>query len=581
MQKRLSLIANRQSPWVITAVLLILLLFFLGIGRWRSTATGPQVQAPMFYDAHYLYPRPWTQAQEAPGVPAPFPLAFYGDNTLSQSFISGADELSMVEVWLQGPPDGRVTLTLSDDTGPLYTGAVDFPERPSGRPVRFAFPTIHAAEGRAFQLTLAAPEATADEPAITHAIGGDRLGGALQVNEYRRPGNLELRTYVRGTAVFDALTEQLLPDLFRLRLQQFKVFKGETFALLLALTVGLSGVFLVLARPDGQSLGQAAGWTLAGLLLALLVWQVGWGRVQFPLLDRAVALTEAVDTAVSPASVRGANTPRLVNDLTAALWTAERLPEKRFVSTAIVGDYPAIVVPAQSALEYALDMPLNGRLRTGVQVDGAGSLAFDVEFNGAVLAHTAVSAADGPVWLDVDLADWQGQGGTLRLVTEPLDGMPNGLWLMPQLLAQTDWLLAELPKTAVPAGHRFGADVALVGFAVEPAQPQPGDLVTVTLYWQGERPLTQNATVFVHALNDSGEMAAQSDGQPVRGTYPLSIWPPGAIIADAHQFNWPVDGRLAQLAVGLYDPSTQMRWPVTNPDGVLDPNGQATLLVKE
>ena len=125
MQKRLSLIANRQSPWVITAVLLILLLFFLGIGRWRSTATGPQVQAPMFYDAHYLYPRPWTQAQEAPGVPAPFPLAFYGDNTLSQSFISGADELSMVEVWLQGPPDGRVTLTLSDDTGPLYTGAVD------------------------------------------------------------------------------------------------------------------------------------------------------------------------------------------------------------------------------------------------------------------------------------------------------------------------------------------------------------------------------------------------------------------------------------------------------------------------
>ncbi|MBK8128974.1 MAG: hypothetical protein IPK53_08530 [bacterium] len=190
-----------------------------------------------------------------------------------------------------------------------------------------------------------------------------------------------------GTGAFDALTEQLLPDLFRLRLQQVKVMARPS-ALLLALTWGLSGVFLVLARPDGQSLGQAAGWPLAGLLLALLVWQVGWGRVQLPLLDQAVALTEAVDTAVSPASVRGANTPRLVNDLTAALWTAERLPEKRFVSTAIVGDYPAIVVPAQSALEYALDMPLNGRLRTGVQVDGAGSLAFDVAFNGAVLAHT-------------------------------------------------------------------------------------------------------------------------------------------------------------------------------------------------
>ncbi|MBP6473344.1 MAG: hypothetical protein KBE23_14920 [Chloroflexi bacterium] len=580
--KRQFLLSNRQSPWIITAVLLLILLLFLGIGRWRATSTGPQVQVPMFYDAHYLYPRPWTQAQEAPGVPAPFPLAFYGDNTLSQSFISGADELSMVEVWLQGPPDGRVTLTLSDDTGPLYTGVVDFPERPSGGPVRFAFPTIHAAEGRAFQLTLAAPDATADEPAITHAIGGDRLGGPLQVNEYRRPGNLELRTYVRGTAVLDALTEQLLPDLFRLRLQQFKVFKGETFAVLLALTMGLSGVFLVLARPDGQSLGRAVGWTLAGLLLALLVWQVGWGRVQLPLLDRAVAMTAATaDTAVSPTAV-SATTPRLVNDLTAALWTAERLPEKRFVSTTVAAGYPAIVVPAESALEYALDVPLNGRLRAGVQVDGEGSLAFDVAFNGATLAHTAVSAADGPIWLDVDLTDWQGQGGILRLATEPLSGAPDGLWLRPQLLAQTDWLLAELPVTAVPAGHRFGADVVLLGYTVEPSQPQPGDLVTVTLYWQGERPLTQNATAFVHALNDSGEMVAQSDSQPVRGTYPLTIWPPGAIIADAHTFNWPTgSGNLAQLAVGLYDPSTQTRWPVTNLDGVLDPNGQAELPIKE
>jgi len=560
--------------------LLLTLLLLLGIGRWRSTATGPQVQAPMFYDAHYLYPRPWTQAQEAPGVPAPFPLAFYGDNAISQSFVSGADDLSMVEVWLQGSPDGRVTLTLADETGLLYTGAFDFPERPSGRPVRFTFPTIHAAAGRTFQVTLAAPDATAGEPAITHAIGGDRLGGPLQVNEYRRPGNLELRTYVRGTAVLDALTEQLLPDLFRLRLQQFKVFKGETFAVLLALTVGLSGVFLVLARPDGQSLGRAAGWTLAGLLLALLVWQVGWRRVQLPLLDQAVALT-AVDTAVSPAAV-SANTSRLVNDLSAALWTAERLPEKRFVSTAIAGGYPAIVVPAESALEYALDVPLNGRLRTGVQVAGEGSLAFDVEFNGAVLAHTVVSAADGPVWLDVDLTDWQGQGGTLRLVTEPLSGAPDGLWLMPQLLANTDWLLAELPATAVPAGHRFGADVALLGYTVAPAQPQPGDLVTVTLYWQGERPLTRNPTVFVHALNESGEMVAQRDGQPVRGTYPLSNWPTGAIIADTHQFNWPAgSGDLAKLAVGLYDPSTLVRWPVTNPDGVLDPNGQAVLPVLE
>ena len=93
--------------------------------------------------------------------------------------------------------------------------------------------------------------------------------------------------------------------------------------------------------------------------------------------------------------------------------------------------------------------------------------------------------------------------------------------------------------------------------------------------------MRQNATVFVHALNENDELVAQSDGQPVQNIYPLTHWPPGVIIADVHQFNWPVDGRLAQLAVGLYDPSTLARWPVTTPDGALDPNGQAILSIAE
>ncbi|MCZ7674567.1 MAG: hypothetical protein M5U34_49290 [Chloroflexi bacterium] len=63
-------------------------------------------------------------------------------------------------------------------------------------------------------------------------------------------------------------------------MQQYKVFKGEAFAMLLALTLSLSVVYLVLARPPGQSAARAVGWTLAGLLAGLLLWQMGWGRVQ-------------------------------------------------------------------------------------------------------------------------------------------------------------------------------------------------------------------------------------------------------------------------------------------------------------
>lgn len=573
--KRQSPISNLQVPWRVTAVLALLFMLLLVFGHWRSTAAATQVQVPMFYDAHYLFPRPWIQAQEVPGVPEPFPVAFYGPNTVSQTFVSGADQLTAVELWLRASQTGSITVTLSDDRGPLYEGQLD-DSNPDGGYVRFSFPTIQAAEGRTFQVSLAAPEATQRNPAVTHTVGGDRLGGRFLLNEYARPGNLELRTYVTGTAVFDALAEQLLPDLFRERLRQYKppLFKGQTFAALLGLT-GLLTVGLLVWLLAGR-LKQASGWLLAGLLLGGLGWQLGSGRVYLPILQRDEPLVAV--TAVTPPAT--GQDLRVVNDLTAVLWTAERLPEKRFVTTEL-GDYPAIRVPAESALEYAITVPLNGRLQAGLQAVGEGTLVMAVEFNGERVSQTAVTAGDPPQWLDLDLTVWQGQGGILRLVTEPVAGTPDGLWLMPQLLARHDWLLSELPETTVASGHRLGDDIVLLGYSVEPAAPQPQDVVTVTLYWRGERPLPANATVFVHALNAAGELVAQSDGQPVQNSYPLINWPAGAIIADPHQVIWPSVDMLSQLAIGLYDPVTLARLPVQNPDGTADSNGQALLPVLE
>ena len=567
--KKPSRFNRHHLPWKIIAVLSFILLLLVGVGKWRSTSTGPQVQVPMFYDAHYLYPRPWTQAQEAPGVPTPFPVAFYGENRITQPFVSGADKLAMVEVWLQGSPYGSVTATLADESGALYAGQVSFPENPRGGYVRFAFPTITEAAGRTFWLTLTTT-APADEPAITRTIGGDRLGGAVQVNEYRRPGNLELRTYVAGTAVFDALTEQLLPDLFRLRLQQFKPIKGEAFALLLLLTAGLSVLYLVLARPSGQNLGSAVGWAVVGLLTGLLVWQLGWQRVQLPLLDRAVVMAAAGETAVSPST----ENLRIIDDLVLRLWTAERQPEERFIDTAVVDDWPAIVVPAESELGYALDVGQNGRLRVGAQLKEPGQLQYTVFFNETELAAQLVDTE--PVWFEVDLSPFVGQGGSLRLVTEAVSGQPAGYWFQPQILAQTDWLLTELPETAQAAGHRFGEDVVLAGVAVDRSQE---DQVDVVLYWRAERPLAQNATVFVHLLDRDGNLIAQHDGGPVQNSYPLSIWPPGVLIADRHTLTLPdpLPAAPAHLAIGLYNPADFSRWPVTNPDGTLAPAARALL----
>ncbi|MBX3055814.1 MAG: hypothetical protein KF770_05010 [Anaerolineae bacterium] len=574
-----------HNSWFWTAVLLLILLVLLAIGRWRGTGTGAQVQAPMFYDAHYLYPRPWTQEQEAPGVPDPFPVAFYSDNSITQPFVSGANNLEMVEVWLIGSPYGWVNVTLADETGPLYAGQVDFPETPKGRMVRLTFPPIPDAAGRTFWLTLAAPASTADRPAITHALGGDKVGGAIHLNEYPRPGNLALRTYVGGTAVPAALLEQLLPDLFRLRLQQYKTVKGEWFALLFGVMVGLTAVYLLLARPSGQSVWQAMGWLAAGLLAGLLVWQVGDGRVRLPSWAD-VEMKDCVGRQMD-ADERGflgcelpvilSDDLRVVNDMLPILWTARRVPEERFVATTIVDGRPAIRVPGDSLIGYALDVPRNGRFQADVLAEGQGVVRFAVFFNDTMLAEQEVVGGGRPYRFDLDLAAIAGQGGELRLVTEAKEGAAVGLWVQPQLLAQSDWLLAELPETAVPAGHQFADDVTLVGYAVTPGE---GETLLVTLYWQAARPLTENATVFVHLLDANGNLLAQSDAAPVQNSYPLTTWPTGPLIADTHTLTLPTGSSPAvQLAVGLYQPTTLARWPVLLPDGSVDPDGRALLPV--
>jgi hypothetical protein len=253
-----------------------------------------------------------------------------------------------------------------------------------------------------------------------------------------------------------------------------------------------------------------------------------------------------------------------------ALWTTEREPEERFVETALA-DLPAIHVPGSSRVAYALDMPRNGRFETSVYAKGSGEMRFAVQFNDELLAEVTAVAGEPAQPLIVDLASLAGQGGRLQLVTTVISGEPEGYWQQPQLLAQVDWLLAELPPDVQLAGHRLGEAVSLLAAAT---LANADGTLTVTLYWQAARPLTENATVFVHLLDENGEMIAQNDAQPVQNSYPLTVWPQGVIVVDEHI----LPGVAAQsLAVGLYNPGDFNRWPVVNPDGTLAVEGRVVL----
>jgi hypothetical protein len=57
----------------------------------------------------------------------------------------------------------------------------------------------------------------------------------------------------------------------------------------------------------------------------------------------------------------------------------------------------------------------------------------------------------------------------------------------------------------------------------------------------------------------------------------VADWQPGTIIADRRELLLPADAAMdsSTLAVGLYDPISLERWPVTDIDGVAQPDGRA------
>jgi hypothetical protein len=96
-----------------------------------------------------------------------------------------------------------------------------------------------------------------------------------------------------------------------------------------------------------------------------------------------------------------------------------------------------------------------------------------------------------------------------------------------------------------------------------------GNQLGLVLYWQAERPLDQNWTVFVHVLDSNGTLVTQRDSQPRDGRYPTSVWDPGEVVDDRHSLSLPSglpEGEY-QVIVGLYSVESGERLPVLDGEG--------------
>ena len=112
---------------------------------------------------------------------------------------------------------------------------------------------------------------------------------------------------------------------------------------------------------------------------------------------------------------------------------------------------------------------------------------------------------------------------------------------------------------------RFGEDmIALTGDDISPTLIYAGDTLTVTLHWRALEQPPADYQVFVHLLDDTGQLIAQHDSPPRLGLYPTSAWAAGENVLDVHPIQLPdaYQGNI-QPCVGLYPLNSLERLPVT------------------
>ena len=111
-----------------------------------------------------------------------------------------------------------------------------------------------------------------------------------------------------------------------------------------------------------------------------------------------------------------------------------------------------------------------------------------------------------------------------------------------------------------PTHATFGEAITLLGYDWQ----QVNEQLELTLFWQSETAVAHNYDIFVHVLNQAGDIIAQADQQPVASLAPTSVWQPGDLIRDPYTLPWTAEA--ATIRLGLYDRDTGTRLAL--PDGV-------------
>jgi hypothetical protein len=145
-------------------------------------------------------------------------------------------------------------------------------------------------------------------------------------------------------------------------------------------------------------------------------------------------------------------------------------------------------------------------------------------------------------------------------------------WLsLGQIHVQDTGRLWEPPPFEHPVGAVLGGSVELLGYDLGGEQIRPGETLHLTLIWRCLDAMDVGYTVFTHLLDAGEQIRGQQDNPPLGGTYATTLWVPGEVVVDAYEIRVADETEPGRhvIEVGLYNPATMVRLPVSDPTGAV------------
>jgi len=129
----------------------------------------------------------------------------------------------------------------------------------------------------------------------------------------------------------------------------------------------------------------------------------------------------------------------------------------------------------------------------------------------------------------------------------------------------------------------FGGEIMLVGYDFDGQEKrlsvEPGQAIPVTLYWRALGSMDRDYTIFLHLLDEAGEIWGQKDSQPLGGFYPTSFWDGGESVEDRYELTVDPNAPAGDytLVVGLYFLPTGERLHLPNEERDMVILGEVTV----